>query len=173
MKNLNNYTIWLTGLPCSGKTTIAQGLEKRLNQMGFNVAHLDGDDVRKKLNEDLGFSEKDREENIRRVSYVAQLFNEKNNLVIASFVSPLNSYRELTKKIIENLIMIYVKCSLEECEKRDVKGMYKKARLGKIPDFTGISSPFEEPKEYDLFVNTENNSVNYCINKILKKCTNI
>jgi adenylyl-sulfate kinase len=163
-----NFTIWLTGLPCSGKTTIAEILEKRLKNKGFTVAHLDGDDVRKKLNKDLGFSNADRRENLRRVAHVCQLFNDKGFVVISSFVSPTDEFRKMIKEIIDNLVLIYVKCSVEECEKRDVKGMYKKARDGEIENFTGISAPFEVPEDYDVVVDSENSSVEECVDKILE-----
>ncbi len=164
----NNLTIWLTGLPCSGKTTIAKSLKEELVNRGYNTVHLDGDDVREKLNKDLGFSEKDRCENLRRVAYVARLFNENNNLVIASFVSPTNRMRKMVKEIIGNMKLVYIKCSLQICEKRDTKGMYKQAHLGKIKNFTGISAAFEEP-EADIIVNSENNNQEECAQKILQE----
>jgi len=161
-----NFTIWLTGLPCSGKTTIAKSLKAELINRGYNTVHLDGDDVRENLNEDLGFSEKDRYENLRRVAHVARLFNKNKNLVIASFISPTKRMRDMIKKIIGNMKLVYIKCSLETCKKRDVRGMYKKASLGEIKNFTGISAPFEEPKA-DITVDTENNDLKKCVQKIL------
>jgi len=161
-----NFTIWLTGLPCSGKTTIAKSLKAELINRGYNTVHLDGDDVRENLNEDLGFTEKDRYENLRRVAHVARLFNKNKNLVIASFISPTKRMRDMIKKIIGNMKLVYIKCSLETCKKRDVRGMYKKASLGEIKNFTGISAPFEEPKA-DITVDTENNDLKKCVQKIL------
>lgn len=162
-----NTTLWLTGLPCSGKTTLAKRLKEELDNRGYKAVSLDGDDVRGKLNEDLGFSEEDRNENLRRIAHVAKLFNRNGNFVIASFVSPTNKYRKMVKEIIGNFKLVYVKCSVEECEKRDVKGMYKKARKGQIKDFTGVSAPFEEPGDEDIVVDTENNGLETCVNAIL------
>ena len=163
----DNFTIWLTGLPCSGKTTISRELRKELIKQGRRIVCLDGDNVRKRLNADLGFSKKDRKENLRRISHVAQLFNENKNMVIASFISPTNEYRKMIKEIIGNLKLIYVKCSVEECEKRDVKGMYKKARAGKLKGFTGVSAVFEEPEDADLVVDTEKDNLGDCVKKII------
>lgn len=164
-----NFTIWLTGLPCSGKTTIAKKLKEELEGKGHTVVHLDGDVIRNKLNRDLGFSEKDRFENLRRIAHVAQLFNENNSIVIASFVSPTNKMRNMVTKIIENLHVIYVRCSVMTCQKRDTKGMYKKALLGEIKDFTGVSSPFQEPENSDIILDTENDSVDKCVSRVLHK----
>ena len=160
-------TLWLTGLPCSGKTTLAKRLKEELDNRGYHAVHLDGDDVRGKLNEDLGFSKDDRMENLRRIAHVAKLFNENGNFVIASFVSPTNEYREMIRGIIGNFKLGYVKCSLEVCEKRDVKDMYKRARLGEIPEFTGISAPFEEPDKADIVIDTETQDLEACVKKIL------
>jgi adenylylsulfate kinase len=160
-------TIWITGLPCSGKTTIAKRLEGELLNRGYRVAHLDGDDVRQKLNSDLGFSPEDRRENLRRIAHVAQLFNEKGNFVIASFVSPTNEYRRMIRSIIENMKLVYLKCSIEECERRDTKEMYQKARTGEIKEFTGISAPFEEPENPDLVLDTEKLDPEECVKRIL------
>lgn len=165
-------TLWLTGLPCAGKTTIAKRLEEELMNRGYRVAHLDGDDVRKKINADLSFSEQGRHENLRRVAHIAQLFNEKGIFVIASFVSPINKYRRMIKDIVENMQLIYVKCSLEECQRRDTKGMYKKACQGQIKDFTGISAPFEDPENPDIVVDTERDDLECCVKQILQKVEN-
>ena len=162
-----NTTLWLTGLPCSGKTTIAKRLKEELDNRGYKAVSLDGDDVRGKLNADLGFSEADRNENLRRIAHVADLFNRNGNFVIASFVSPANRYRKMVKDIIGNFKLVYIKCSVEECEKRDVKGMYKKARKGEIKDFTGVSAPFEEPNDVDIVIDTESNDLETCVNAIL------
>lgn len=162
-----NTTLWLTGLPCSGKTTIAKRLKEELDNRGYKAISLDGDDVRGKLNADLGFSEEDRRENLRRIAHVAKLFNQNGNFVIASFVSPTNEYRNAVKEIIGNFKLVYVNCSIKTCEKRDVKGMYKKARKGEIKEFTGVSAPFEEPDEADIVVDTESNDLETCVNAIL------
>lgn len=175
-KEVDNYlkllksTVWFTGLPCSGKTTLANRLKEEIDNLdkGYITRRLDGDDVRGKLNKDLGFSEKDRRENLRRVSYVAKYENENDGLVLASFVSPTNKMRSMIKGIIgENMKLVYLKCPLEECEKRDVKGMYTMARQGKIKDFTGIDAPFEEPEGADLVIDTKNNDLESCIRRIV------
>jgi len=160
-------TLWLTGLPCAGKTTIAKRLKEELDNRGYYTNHLDGDDVRGALNEDLGFTPEDRKENLRRIAHVSKLFNKNGTFVIASFVSPTNELRNMIKGIVENFKLVYVKCSLKECEKRDVKGMYKRARTGEIPQFTGVSAPFEEPKNPDIVVDTENSNLEECVKQIL------
>jgi adenylyl-sulfate kinase len=160
-------TLWLTGLPCSGKTTLAKRLKEELDNRGYQAVHLDADDVRNELNADLGFSPQDRHENLRRISHVAKLFNENGNFVVASFVSPSNEYRKMIRGIIGNFKLVFVKCCLKVCEERDVKGMYKKAKSGEIKDFTGISAPFEEPLDADIVVDTEKSSVEDCVRKIL------
>jgi len=160
-------TLWLTGLPCAGKTTIAKRLKEELDNRGYYTNHLDGDDVRGALNEDLGFTPEDRKENLRRIAHVSKLFNKNGTFVIASFVSPTNELRNMIKSIVENFKLVYVKCSLKECEKRDVKGMYKRARTGEIPQFTGVSAPFEEPKNPDIVVDTENSNLEECVKQIL------
>lgn len=162
-------TLWLTGLPCAGKTTLAKRIKEELDNKGYNTTHLDGDDVRGALNSDLGFSEKDRMENLRRIAHVAKLFNKNGIFVIASFVSPSNKLRDMIKKIIGNFKLLYVKCGLKECEKRDIKGMYKRARAGEIQQFTGVSASFEEPKKPDIVIDTTNKNVEKCVNEILHK----
>jgi adenylyl-sulfate kinase len=164
-----NTTLWLTGLPCSGKTTLAKRIKEKLDNRGYNTTHLDGDDVRSSLNADLGFSETDRRENLRRVAHVAKVFNKNGIFVIASFVSPSDELRNMVKEIIGNFKLVYAKCDVSECEKRDIKGMYKRARLGEIPEFTGVSAPFEEPKEADIIVDTQANNVEECTKLILNK----
>ena len=160
-------TLWLTGLPCSGKTTLAKRLKEELDNRGYKAVHLDGDDVRGKLNEDLGFSVEDRKENLRRIAHVSKLFNENGNFVIASFVSPTNEYRRMIKETIGDFKLVYLKCSVETCEERDIKGMYKRARLGEIKDFTGVSAPFEEPNDADIIVDTKNQDPETCVKQIL------
>ena len=160
-------TLWLTGLPCSGKTTLSKRLNEELNNRGFKAVHLDADDIRSKLNVDLGFSPEDRKENLRRVAHVAKLFNKNGNFVIASFVSPINEVREMARNIIGNFNLVFIKCSLSICERRDVKGMYKKARADEIEEFTGISAPFEEPLDADIVVDTEHDDIETCVRKIL------
>ena len=165
--SVERMTLWFTGRPCSGKSTIALRLIDEMRQRGYRTVHIDGDDVRGKLNADLGFSDKDRKENLRRVAYVMQLFNENGSFVIATFVSPTNDLREMVRGIIGNFKLCYVQCSLETCEERDVKGMYRKARAGLIPEFTGVTSPFEEPVKVDITVDTEHNALDDCVRQIL------
>ena len=154
--NQNAYTIWLTGLSGSGKTSIAQILELELHEMGFVTMLLDGDNVRDGLNNNLDFTEAGRKENIRRIAEVNKLFNDCGIITINCFVSPTNDVREMAKTIIgpKSFLEIFVNTPLSECEKRDVKGLYAKARAGKIPNFTGISAPFEEPENPDLEITT-------------------
>ncbi|MBW8039413.1 MAG: adenylyl-sulfate kinase [Planctomycetes bacterium] len=162
-------TLWITGLPCAGKSTLAKGIKEELDNRGYKAIHLDGDDLRGKLNADLGFSVKDRKENLRRVAHIAKLFNENGNFVIASFISPSNQLRKMVADIVGNFRLVYARCSLETCEKRDVKGMYKKARSGEIREFTGVSAPFEEPDNGSIVVDTENNNLEDCVKRILKE----
>lgn len=167
--NLLCTTLWLIGLPCSGKTTLARRLKEELDNHGFKAVQLDADDVRSNLNADLGFSLDDRRENLRRVAHVAKLFNQNGNFVIASFVSPNDELRSMVKDIIGNFKLVFLKCSLATCETRDVKGMYKKAKSGEIKDFSGISSPFEEPLNADIVVDTEKNTIADCVAEILNQ----
>ena len=164
----NSYTIWFTGMPCSGKTTIASALFNELKSQGIrHIYHLDGDVVRSGLCNGLGFSILDRMENLHRISEVSRMMNEAGVLVLASFVSPDEQMRSMVKSTIPNLSMVYVKCSTEECEKRDVKGMWKKARMGEIKDFTGVDSEFQEPNDPDLILDTINMSLEECVEKSL------
>jgi len=161
--------IWLVGLSGSGKSTLAGNIETVLHQKGYKTYLLDGDNVRLGLNNDLGFSSKDRTENIRRIAEVARLFNEAGIIVLSAFISPLESDRNQARELIgvENFIEIFVHCPLHICEKRDVKGLYAKARKGLIPNFTGIDAPFENPKQPDLTVNTETDPPELSLKKLL------
>jgi adenylylsulfate kinase len=160
--------VWLTGLSGSGKTTIAAGTERMLFAEGRMTVVLDGDNVRAGINNNLGFSEEDREENIRRIAEVAKLFKESGVITFCCFVSPTNKIRKLAKEIIgvNDFLNVYVGTTLEECEKRDVKGLYAKARKGEIKDFTGINSPFEEPEDIDLLIETKNSGVEDSVKKL-------
>ncbi len=162
------FTLWFTGLPCSGKTVLANAVADELRKKGMKVERLDGDIVRKSLTRDLGFSEEDRNMNIERVTFVAKLLTRNGVAVLASFVSPYNKIRAYSRKEIGEYILVYVKCSLEECEKRDVKGMYSKARTGEIKAFTGIDHPFEEPDTADIVVETDKQTVEESKQIILK-----
>ena len=163
------FTIWFTALPCSGKTTICKLLKKTLNSKGIKTMHLDGDAVRTGLCSDLGFSPADRKENLRRISHLCQIFNEEDIVVLASFVSPMQKMRDMVDCNVANLKMVYVNCSVEKCTQRDVKGMYKKAIEGVIPNFTGISAPYEPPTDPDCTVFTEKETVEESIDIIMKE----
>ena len=153
------FTLWFTGLPCSGKSVLADAVAEELRAKGMKVERLDGDIVRKSLTKDLGFTEEDRNMNIERVTFVAKLLTRNGVAVLASFVSPYNKIRAYSRNEIGDYILVYVKCSLDECENRDVKGMYAKARAGEIKDFTGIDHPFEEPNEANIIVETDKQTV--------------
>lgn len=152
--------LWFTGLSGSGKSTIATALQKKLIEEGKLTYILDGDNIRHGLNQDLGFSEEHRIENIRRIGEVAKLFVDAGMITMASFISPYKKDRDLVrKKLGEEFIEVYVKCNLADCEKRDPKGLYKKARKGGIPDFTGISAPYEEPVDPEITIETDKKNV--------------
>ncbi len=168
-KNQVPVTIWFTGLSGSGKSTLANALEKRLVSLGRHTMILDGDNIRHGLNRNLGFGETDRVENIRRVAEVAKLMNDAGLVVLASFISPYERDRELAREILgEHFLEIYLSTSLEECQRRDVKGLYAKAKRGEIPGFTGISGPYEKPSHPDLEIDTGQCSVEEAIDRIEK-----
>ena len=166
--NQNAKVIWFTGLSGSGKSTIALGLEKALHEKDFLTQVLDGDNVRTGINNNLGFSDEDRTENIRRIAEVSSLFLNCGIITINSFVSPTIEIRQQAKNIIgaNNFIEIFIDTPIEICEKRDVKGLYKKARAGEIKDFTGISAPFEAPKNADLVIKTDNQSIEDSVSEV-------
>lgn len=166
--------IWLTGLPSCGKSTIATELQKRLFSMGCNVFILDGDNIRHGLNRDLGFSPEDREENIRRIGEVAKLFAESGTIAITSFISPYRKDRDRARALLNNgdFIEVFVKTPLSVCEERDPKGLYKKARAGIIPEFTGISAPYEEPENPEIIIETDKLSVEESVGVILEHLKN-
>jgi adenylylsulfate kinase len=162
-------TIWLTGLSGAGKTTICQFLETELRSHGQKIEVLDGDVVRQHLSKGLGFSKSDRDENIRRIGFVAQLLTRNNVIVLVSVISPYREIREEVKERIGDFIEVYVNAPLEVCEQRDVKGLYKKARDGEIKNFTGIDDLYEIPLAPDVECKTNQESVAQSANKILKK----
>ncbi len=164
-----SFVIWFTGLSGSGKSTIANRVENELFKKGIKTFSLDGDNIRKGLNNNLGFSDEDRKENLRRISEVTKLFVESGSVVVASFISPLKKDREMVKDIIgkEDFVEVFVNTSLEECERRDVKGLYKKARAGELKNFTGISSLYEKPQDPDLEIKTEEVSEKEAVEEIL------
>ena len=167
--NQKGLVLWFTGLSGSGKSTIANEVEYVLNSMGYATYLLDGDNIRHGLNSDLGFSKKDRKENIRRISEVTKLFQDAGIITLVTFISPFKEDRNNARKLIPEgrFIEIYVKCSLETCETRDVKGLYKKAREGIIKDFTGISSPYEEPEKPEIILNTEKETLKESVDKVI------
>lgn len=148
-------TVWFTGLPGSGKSTIANLVAEKLRAKGYKVERLDGDIVRKSLTKDLDFSKEDRDKNIERVAFVAKLLSRNGVIVLSSFVSPYRAARENARREINSFFEVYVKCSIEECMRRDVKGMYKKAVAGEIKEFTGVSDPYEEPQSPELILETD------------------
>jgi adenylylsulfate kinase len=168
-KSVAHKAIWFTGLPCSGKTTLAIALEKVLTERGIKCYILDGDILRKGLNKNLGFSEADRKENIRRAAEVSKLFMEAGTITLNCFVSPTIEIREMAKNIIgkENFIEVYVNCPLAVCEQRDTKGHYAKARKGELPDFTGVGAVYEPPLHPDIELRTDINSVQECIKNLV------
>lgn len=162
-------TIWLTGLSGSGKSTIAHKLEERLFEKGIRTYVLDGDNIRLGLNKDLGFSREARQENIRRVAEVAKLFTDAGIINITAFISPYIQDRLSARNIQEpgDFIEVYVKCPISICEKRDPKGLYKKAKAGLIKEFTGIDDPYEEPLNPEIIIETNKESIDDCVNKII------
>ncbi len=172
--NHSSLLILFTGLSGSGKSTIASKLEQHLHSQNLQTYTLDGDNMRLGLNSDLGFSPEDRNENLRRIGEVSKLMVDAGLITLAAFVSPLKSDRKLIETIVgsDNFIEIFVNTSLEECERRDVKGLYAKARKGEIPNFTGISSPYEAPENPSLEINTENTSVENAVGIITEYLKN-
>lgn len=163
------FVVWLTGLPGSGKTTIARELEPELRKLGWPVEVLDGDEIRQNLSKGLGFSREDRETHLKRVTYVAKLLSRNGVAVIAAFISPYRSIREFARKETTNFMEIYVKCSVEICAKRDPKGLYRKASTGEIRDLTGPQDLYEEPLRPDLLVDTEKLNLDESVDAILDK----
>lgn len=151
---VQGVAIWLTGLSGAGKTTIAQALNRRLEGMGYRVQRLDGDVVRRKLTPDLGFTREDRDKNIERVTFVAELLVTHGVIVPCAFISPYRKERRYARQEIGEFVEVFVKCPLEVCEARDVKGLYSKARRGEIKHFTGIDDPYEEPENPEVTVDT-------------------
>ncbi|MBE7639243.1 adenylyl-sulfate kinase [Salegentibacter sp. BLCTC] len=171
--NLNNhasFVVWFTGLSGSGKSSLANRLEKLLYEQQIRSFVLDGDSLRKGVNKSLGFSAEDREENLRVAAEVAKILVASGSLVLASFIAPTQRNRDLIKEIIgeQDYIEVFVNTSLEECERRDVKGLYKKARAGEIKNFTGIDAPYENPVNPDIEINTEKESLEEATHRIFK-----
>jgi adenylylsulfate kinase len=167
--NHKSFLLWFTGLSGSGKSTIANAVELELFKQGIKTYTLDGDNIRNGINNDLSFSPEDRTENIRRIAETAKLMIDAGLVVLAAFVSPYQKDRENIKSIVKdvNFVEIFVNTSLEECERRDVKGLYKKARTGEIKNMTGISAPYESPEKPDIEINTEYTSVKAATQKVI------
>ena len=165
----NAKVIWMTGLSGSGKTTIAKGVERYLHSKGILNQLLDGDNIRVGISNNLAFSNEDRAENIRRIAEVSKLFMNCGIVTLNCFVSPTIAIRKIAKDIIgeDNFIEVYINASIETCEDRDIKGLYKKARAGEIKDFTGISAPFEAPENPDIEINTSKFSIDDSVQKVL------
>src|SRR5262249_19136951 len=161
-------TIWLTGLPSAGKSTIARHLASTMTAWGLPVELLDGDEIRERLSKGLGFSRHDRDEHIRRISYVARLLSRHGVIAIVAAISPYRATRREARAEIENFVEVFVDCQLEECVRRDVKGLYKKALSGQIPQFTGISEPYEEPENPELVVHTHKETLDESALKVLE-----
>ena len=163
------FVLWFTGLSGSGKTTVAKAVERRLYELGHIAYVLDGDNIRHGLNSNLTFSDEDRKENIRRISETAKLFADAGVITLTAFSSPFREDRKRARKIIENESFgeVYISTSIEECEKRDVKGLYKKARDGEIKNFTGIDSPYEPPENAEVTVDTTGKSIEESAEEII------
>lgn len=163
LKGHSPGVIWLTGMSASGKSTIANAVEARLNDMGIHTYILDGDNVRAGLNSNLGFTDEDRKENIRRIGEVAKLFTDSGIVVLTAFISPFKEDREQAREILGDMFHeVHVDADLATCESRDPKGLYKKARAGEIPNFTGIDSPYEAPDNPELKINTSKMDLDMC-----------
>src|SRR5690242_21375408 len=170
MNGHKGCTVWLTGLSGSGKSTIAVDLEKRLWERGVRAYILDGDNIRHGLNKNLGFSPADRTENIRRIGEVAKLFTDAGMVAVTAFISPYRADRDQVRAIMQpgDFVEVLVDCPLEVCEQRDVKGLYQKARAGQIPEFTGISAPYEAPVTPELTIRTHEQSVEASVEQIVR-----
>jgi adenylylsulfate kinase len=167
MEPQKGKVIWLTGLPCSGKSTIADGLEEYFNEKRIPIQKLDGDLLRATISKDLGFSVIDRYKQVERVAYIANMLSMHGVNVVVALVSPYRDMRDQAKKICSHMNEIFIKCSLEECKRRDVKGMYKKAINGELKNFTGVSDVYEPPLHPDLVIDTEKNVLRECLSNLI------
>ncbi len=165
-----SVALWFTGLSGAGKSTLAHAVEERLFSLGAHTYVFDGDNVRHGLCRDLGFSREERRENIRRIAEMVKLFLDAGLIALTAFISPFREDRRRVREILgaENFFEIYCRCSVETCEQRDVKGIYRKARLGEVAHFTGITSPYEEPEHADLILDTDRNSLEECVETVIR-----
>jgi adenylyl-sulfate kinase len=170
---MRGSTVWFTGLPSSGKSTLARMLEDILKYRRFHVEVLDGDEVRLRLSKGLGFSKEDRDENIRRIAYVAKVITRCGAVAITCAISPYREIRNEAREEIGRFVEVYVKCNLEECIRRDVKGLYRKALSGEIKNFTGISDPYEEPLNPEIVVETHKETPQESLHKIISGLTGL
>lgn len=161
------FTLWFTGLPSAGKSTLARLLEGELRRRGLRVEVLDGDEVRQRLTRGLGFSKEDRDENIRRIAYVAKLLSRNGSVAITAAISPYRAVRDEARREIGKFIEVYVKCPVEVCIARDVKGLYRRALAGEIQNFTGLSDPYEEPLHPELVIETDQDGPEASLGRIL------
>ena len=168
MASKKGLVIWLTGLPCSGKSTLAIEIERYFRDQQAPVQRLDGDVVRTTISKDLGFSKRDRDLNIERVAYISQMLSDNGVNVVVAFVSPYRQMRSFARSICPEFLEVYVKCPVEECIRRDVKGMYKQAMAGKIEHFTGVSDVYEEPETPEVTVETDVISLDQCLKQIVQ-----
>jgi adenylyl-sulfate kinase len=166
---IKGFTLWFTGLHSSGKTTLAKMVEKEISNRGFNVELLDGSIARTKLSSGLGFSKEDRDTHIKRLGFVCYLLSRNGVVAIASAISPYRAARDVNRKLIGSFVEVYVKCPIETCMKRDVKGLYKKALNGKIKDYTGVSGVYEKPLNPEIIVETDKESPDDSFAKIIQK----
>lgn len=171
-----SFTLWFMGLPASGKSTLAKQVENHLRSDGVRIENLDGDEIRKNLHPDLGFTREEREINNRRTAFICKLLNRNEISTVTGMITPFRDSQQKVREIIEpegEFVLIYVNCSVETCVERDPKGLYEQAKKGKIENFTGISHPFQEPLNPDIVVDTENESVESCVNHILAEINNM
>lgn len=165
----NGFTLWFTGLPRSGKSTIADAVSEELQQRGLKVERLDADIIRKHLWKELGYSKEDRDENIRRATFLAKLLTKNGIAVLTSFISPYKELRDYARGEIDDFVEIYVKCPVEVCIQRDTRGMYKKALAGEIPNFTGISDPYEEPLNPEVLIESDKETLEESVTKVMTR----
>jgi adenylylsulfate kinase len=167
------FTLWFTGLPCSGKSSIADGVFRLIKDRNLNVERLDGDIIRKNLWRELGFSKEDRNENIRRVVYLAKMLARHGIITITSFISPYQELRDYARQQIGDFVEIYVKCPINICMQRDTRDMYRDALAGKIKNFTGISDPYEEPPNPEILIESDKESLEESIEKVISGITKL